>query len=272
MGIDRLKLAGAIKIFAFFAYFIYFYTFNSSLSYYIPSEKDGHSFKKDLINNKCLLLLGGSNVVLGLSSELLSKNSCEASNLGLNTEFRGFYNYSKWLGYDLKSKNIIYSSAIFYSTSLDDEESTSVKIPNISLFTILKNVLIDPRIKFSRRGDLINYKCNSYVESFEINSDEFLESNNIISKELNKRVSILRNLTNSENIYFRIPPIYVDNKKDFELYTYLIRQRIEHLKDFNIKIIGETMVSTDSSLFCDSFHPNAKGREAFTKEIVLKLK
>ena len=268
MGIDRLKLAGAIKVFAFFAYFIYFYIFNSNLSYYIPSEKDGYSFKKDLINNKCLLLLGGSNVLLGLSSELLSKNFCEASNLGLNAEFKGFYNYSKWLGYDLKSKNIIYSSAFFYSISIDDEESTSIEIPNISLFTILKNVFIDPRIKFSRRGDFINYKCNSYIESFEINPDKFLKSNNVVSKEINKRVSILRNLTNLENIYFRIPPIYVDNKKDFELYTYLIRQRIEHLKYFNIKIIGETIVSTDSSLFCDSFHPNAKGRKEFTKETV----
>lgn len=269
MGIDRLKLATAIKIFALFAYFIYFYIFNSNLFYYIPSEKDGHSFKKDLIYNKCLLLLGGSNVLQGLSSELLSKNFCEASNLGLNTEFGGFYNYSKWLGYDLNSKNIIYSPEIFYSLNINDEEFMSIKIPNFSLFTILKNTFIDPRIKYSSRGDLLNYNCNSHIESFKINSDEFLKSNTVVSKEINKRVSILRNLTNSENIYFRIPPIYVDNKEDFELYTYIIGKRIEHLKDFNIKIIGKTIVSTDSSLFCDSFHPNAKGRETFTKEIVL---
>ena len=45
--------------------------------------------------------------------------------------------------------------------------------------------------------------------------------------------------------------------------------RIEILKELGVKIIGKTIVSTDSSLFCDSLHPNAMGRSVFTKEIRL---
>ncbi len=268
MEIDRLKLAGVLKTFLLFTYIIYFYFFNSNFFNYIPSEKGSSTFKSNLINNKCLILLGGSNVVQGLSAELLSKNFCEASNLGVNAELGSFHKYVKWLDYNLKSKNFIYSSSIFYSLEIDDGEYKSIEIPNIALYTVFKNLILDPRYKFNEYGDLIDYNCKSHLRSHEIDAEKFINSNNIITNEIKKRILIIKTLTHSDNVYFRIPPIYVGKNENSDLYKYIIGQRIQLLKDLNIKIIGETTVSADSSLFCDSFHPNAKGREVFSKEII----
>jgi hypothetical protein len=76
-------------------------------------KKAAPNCEKKLINNKCFLILGGSNIVQGLSADLLSNKYCEGSNLGLNSEFGGFYKYAKWLGYYIKSKNVIYSNDDF---------------------------------------------------------------------------------------------------------------------------------------------------------------
>ncbi len=54
-----------------------------------------------------------------------------------------------------------------------------------------------------------------------------------------------------------------------EVCVEFMNKKIEVLKGLGVKVIGETIASTDASLFCDSFHPNEKGREVFSKEIVL---
>ena len=74
---------------------------------------------------------------------------------------------------------------------------------------------------------------------------------------------------NSDKVYVRVPPVYVKTNKQAEKYFYLMSKRIEMLKGLGVSVIGNTIVSTDRSLFCDSFHPNAKGREFFTNEIIL---
>jgi hypothetical protein len=78
----------------------------------------------------------------------------------------------------------------------------------------------------------------------------------------------LKKTTSSNEIFLRVPPVYVKTERQAELYKMIMGGRIEILKGLGVKIVGSTIASTDSSLFCDSYHPNAKGREEFTKEIV----
>lgn len=92
MGIDKIKLASTLKIFAFSAYLIYFYISNSSLiNFYddILDLKSDTELKTEFLSNNCLLLLGGSNVRMGLSAEIASSKSCQAINLGVSSEGGG---------------------------------------------------------------------------------------------------------------------------------------------------------------------------------------
>ena len=79
----------------------------------------------------------------------------------------------------------------------------------------------------------------------------------------------LENAFHTKSVYLRVPPIYVNSEEKLKAYTNLMNERIEIIKGFGVKIIGETTVSLDKSLFCDSYHSNAKGREIFSKQIKL---
>jgi hypothetical protein len=122
---------------------------------------------------------------------------------------------------------------------------------------------------FNKFGDQIDYQCLNKFPSFNIKTAEFINSSPLIAEEIYKRIYNLKQKTNSHEIFVRVPPVYVKSKRQAELYASFMKKRIEILKGFEVKIVGSTIVSSDSSLFCDSFHPNAKGREAFTKEISL---
>jgi hypothetical protein len=281
MGIDRLKLTNVIKIIAFLAYLIYFYISNMSpitLNEDIAGIKPDTELKADLLSSKCLVLLGGSNVQMGLSAEEASSKSCEAVNLGIGSEAGGFNKYLNWLNKNISADKVIYSSMIIWKASplIEDNKETKFKFPIISLYSIIKISLfpveneITPKFnKFSQFGDDIEYQCPNDFLSVDIQINDFVKFNHIINKEIYKRISSLKEATNSDAIFFRVPPVYVKNKKKAALYTSLMNKRIEILKGLGVKIIGTTIVNSDSSLFCDSLHPNAKGREVFTKEIRL---
>ena len=84
--------------------------------------------------------------------------------------------------------------------------------------------------------------------------------------ELIRRVEKIKNITGADKILIRIPPVYAkENEKKFIGEN--MRLRIEALKSTGISVIGETIVSSDKSLFCDNFHPNEKGREFFSMEL-----
>ena len=267
MGIGE-KITEVVKFIAFTTYVIYLCIFNSPLSGYVLSEKDGFGFKNHLMKNKCLLLLGGSNVTHGLSADLLSNEFCDASNMGLNMEFGGFYRYARWLGDDLESKYIIYSSVVFHGINPGKKESLDFEIPKSPLFVTFKNIFTNPNARYSKHGDLIEYKCNRSLKSFEFDRDEFKNSSYNSAEEISKRILYFKNLTKSDDIFFRIPPVYIEDRRNSELYMSLVKKRIELLKNFDVKIVGNTIVSSDKSLFCDAIHPNARGREKFSKEVL----
>lgn len=277
MGIDRLKLADLIKIFAFFVYLIYFSFSSTSLVRLHNNTTDLNSdteLKKELLSSKCLLLLGGSNVRMGLSAEAVSFKSCEAVNLGVSGEAGGFEKYSNWLKHNALADKVIYSPAdIWRDKLLNNNKEMIIKFPSTSLFAIIR-IIIFPienptSSEFNKFGDQNRYQCIDSFPSFYIKINDFNESSHLINREIYNRIISLKEITKSDEVFVRVPPVYVKTESQAKLYKKLMDRRIAMLKGLGVKIIGSTIVSTDSSLFCDSFHPNAKGREAFTKEIRL---
>ena len=278
MGIDRIKLTGSIKIFVFFTYLIYFSLSNLSLIKFYANNnelKTDTELKRGLLSKKCLFLLGGSNVRMGLSAEAASSKSCEALNLGVSAEGGGFQKYVKWLKSNAVANKVIYSSADIWTDAplSNSSEEEGIKFPATSLFSFINIIffpdknLINPEV--NHFGDQIEYKCFNNYRPFYINLHKFTDFDYLVSLEMYKRIYVLKEITNSDEIFLRIPPIYVKNKNQAIAYENLMIKRIEILRSFGIKIVDSTIVSADGSLFCDASHPNAKGREAFTKEIAL---
>ena len=276
MVIDKLKIMCIIKFLALTIYLVYFVISNSPFIKYFGVGNNlilETEVKKDLLLDKCLLLLGGSNVHMGLSAEKLSSMSCDAMNLGISSEAGGFHNYINWLNRNLIAENLIYSPAIFWSsTPLFDNGEGELKFPTVSLFLFIRNIFFVNQISspvFDRFGDVVGSGCNEDFPSFSIKVNNFIDSDFLVVREIDRRLTILKKIMNSDKVYVRVPPVYVKTNKQAEKYFYLMSKRIEMLKGLGVSVIGNTIVSTDRSLFCDSFHPNAKGREFFTNEIIL---
>ena len=276
MGIDKSNLAGTIKFCTIGFYLLYLIFFNTSLHIYLPLKKNNEIFlKENLIDDYCLLIIGGSNAAQGISAQLLSENICPSLNLGISSEMNDFNLYLNWLAKNLIGKkniqNVIYSPSIFWSDKpiRRNENSRYIDFPNIPIFSQLKYIFLDTKSIITSRGDIERQSCGTGLVSFNINESDFVSSDAIVAQEIKWRLSKLGSMVDTNNIYVRVPPVYVKTKNQAELYTKLMDRRIEILKGLGAKIVGSSIANTDISFFCDSSHPNAKGREAFTKEIVL---
>ena len=121
-GIVKLKATNFIKSSALIVWIMYFLVSNSNCGVRLPiSLSHGMQIylldKQYLLSKSCLSLLGGSNVVMGLSANKLSTVSCRAINLGIYREGDGFQNYTKWLSDGLRVGPAIYSPAVIWSDS-----------------------------------------------------------------------------------------------------------------------------------------------------------
>jgi len=109
-----------------------------------------------------------------------------------------------------------------------------------------------------------------YQLSPAINTLSVYNSNSFIVKEIFNRVKTLKKITNAKIVFIRVPPVYVD-KRSVELVERVMAERIKGLKKAGIFVIGETIVSSDKNLFCDSYHPNKKGRDFFSMYLKISL-
>ena len=275
MEIDKFKLAFRIKLFLFSFYIFYLIFYNTELNIYLPINKKNTDaiFKKIIFNDSCLLIIGGSNVRQGLSAQIISENICPALNLGVFQEMGSFDSYGEWLKYNLvdrKYNYILYSPIFFWNQNkVISKNLNNFEIPKIPIFSQFKYLINNNKYIFNSKGDMINFECNSKLKTFDIDEENFSSFDIITSQELIRRVSELKDIMKTNNIYLRVPPIYAENEKQAERYLRLMNKRIEILKGFGIKIVDSTLVSTNSTLFCDSLHPNVKGRELFSNEIRL---
>ena len=274
MGTDKLRIASTIKLCMLALYLIYFIFSNTSLNIYLPAAKNNDDLiKEKIIGDSCFLILGGSNVRQGISAQLLSDDLCPTLNLGVSNELGSFNSYQNWLTRNLSNRkynNVLYSPRIFWNDkSITKEDFNVIEFPSKTIFSQIKNIFINGDLIFNSRGDINSYYCKSVVASFTFNESDFTNSNANIVQEIKRRVSILENISGTDNVFVRVPPVYVKTEKQAEAYQELMKERIRILRKHGVNILDTTIASTKSSLFCDPFHPNSKGREVFTKEIKL---
>jgi hypothetical protein len=120
--------------------------------------------------------------------------------------------------------------------------------------------------RYNSFGDLVDYKCGYNFSSYSIDLLKFNEINDVIVKEIINRVEKLKEISRTDKVLIRIPPIYTDGNRK-KIISEKMNFRINSLKDAGIIVIGETICSSDKSMFCDSIHPNEKGRIFFSMEL-----
>ena len=272
MGIDKVKFFKIIKVLPIIIWLIYLVIFNTEFRDHLPYTVNSNAIeKKHLRSDVCLALLGGSNVRSGLSARKISTKACKGVNLGLSGEYGGFTHYSNWLDSKLSADVVIYSPSIIWSdiSVVTSENDFQNIIPAIPLISQVKAYFSYSKVSthtFDSFGDQINYSCDTVFEGFSLNKQKFTNSNVSIVREIARRIDILKKITKAEEVLIRVPPIYV-KKRNKESYMKIMNERIKNLNSAGIIVIGDTKVSIDKSLFCDSFHPNQKGRDVFSSEI-----
>ena len=283
MGIDKIKYFNKIKWLILLIWIAYAIIFNLKFKIFLPLYED-YSQKGDLKMNNGIALIGGSNLRMGLSAELISNNFYECLNFGISIEKGTFSEYINYLNGKVTTDFVVYSPAYIWSEApinQDDSYRNSILklsnfIPPISILSQIREVISPSlsRTKFNSYGDQEGYDCSIKFSSFEINEKKFTSSNKIIIEEITYRVEKLKETTGADKIFIRIPPVYAEEDEK-KLISKCMEVRIKALKSAGIIVVGETIVSSDKSLFCDNFHPNEKGREFFSmelKKILQKMK
>jgi hypothetical protein len=196
MGKDRSKFVIIIKIFVLLAYLIYFFLSKTNLinvQIYNPYVKPDTELKGELLSRSCLLLLGGSNVRMGLAAEAASNKWCQALNLGIESEGGGFKRYVNWLYHHTLCDYVIYSPVIIWSDkqSVNNSEEEETIFPKNSIFSFIKSTFLssagnDVPPRFNRFGDQLKYECLDKFPSFHITPKNFINSNYLIDQEINK--------------------------------------------------------------------------------------
>jgi hypothetical protein len=232
-------------------------------------EKGNHTMKKSLS------LLGGSNVITGLSAEYISKEFYECYNFGISSEGGRFAEYLNFIGNRISTSDIVIYSPAYIWNDMSNDNFYFDFLPNYSIISQLKSFIYTPdsnQLTFNSFGDQLDYNCDDDLKSFIINEQKFTRNNNFVISEIIRRVEKIKNLTQSDKVLIRIPPVYVNisNKK---FISQNMIKRIKSLKESGIIVVGGTICSSDKSLFCDvPIHPNDKGRKFFSIELKNEIK
>jgi len=277
MATDKRRFLVIIKIIALVIWLLYLLVFNGGFRDYLPYYSYSDAYEKtNLKIQGGIALIGGSNLIDGLSAKMIHDNTRKCKNFGISSELGGFKNYCYWLDDRVKANFVVYSPLLIWNENLDNlvrENQLDKVIPAIPIATQLWSVFAFSEVKkfrFDSFGDRIDYHCDSLFETFTLNETDFCNSNPLIVSELLNRVIKLKKITKAKIVFVRVPPIYVENRK-LELYRGIMNKRVNALKEAGIIIIGNTIVSSDKSLFCDPFHPSKKGRDYFSRELKVCL-
>ena len=273
MAIDRSKCFSIIKIVAVMIYLAYSAIYNSKFNVYLPinpSKKDLGIQKENLPQKVSYALIGGSNVQNGLSAETISTDSNICINYGIDNEYGGNNKYFKWLDDMVTADVVVYSPIIIWSEGQkileNDQLSKESYFPKYSIVSQLYDFYTPSKSLYTKFGDQTEYICSQGFFGHKINTQNFISSNDFIVKEIIKRVIKLKEITNTDKVLIRVPPIYTSEKNNY-VFKNIIKKRLSLIKNAGIKIVGESFVSSDKTLFCDNTHPNEKGRFFFSKEL-----
>ena len=287
MVADKNKYFNKIKIFVILIWLVYLIIYNSKFRVHLPlhfdyADYNDYSIKKEITLRKGIALIGGSNVRSGLSAEIIGDNFYNCYNFGVSSESIKFSEYIDFIGDRISSDIVVYSTKYIWYDSPTDKTyffNYFYYVPSYSIISqitefispVSSNLNSSKSSYFNSFGDQVGYECDTVIQSDNISEDIFIRNNIVIVEDIINRIKILKKITGTDKVLIRIPPIYVNEDRK-KLISKMIDLRIKALKKAEIMIIGETVVSSDKSLFCDNFHPNEKGRTVFSNEIKFSLK
>jgi hypothetical protein len=275
MGTDNIKIFNKIKILTILIWLIYPVIYYCKLNIHLPKyDTKNVEVKKSFNQQNGISLIGGSNVVMGLSAEIISNNSFKCHNFGISSEGGDFAEYLNFLGNRISSSDIIvYSPILIWSEQPPEYNSTFFKsfniIPPYSIISQIKGAFYSKSsdiIRYNSYGDQVGYICTNAFSSYSMDYRKFAENNIIIVEELIKRVKILKKIAKTDKVFVRIPPIYTDESRK-KLIGENMKFRIKSLREQGIIVVCDNTCSSDKSLFCDNIHPNDKGRKIFSMEL-----
>jgi hypothetical protein len=279
MAID--KLSNNVKLAALLSLITYLIIFTSPLYTFLPAGRgaDDLSVKSLLPRSSCIAVLGGSNVRLGISADSIAWEGCPVINYGVNSEGGSFEVYFQSLVSYLSFDHAIYSPIEFWgeeiSVGLVELPLISrVLAPGISILTQLKALVMRApgrgRTEFTLTGDQSDYSCLKRFPTKVIDMEIFFKSHEKVVAEISRRLMRIGGLKHHATVSVRIPPIYV-RRQDLDRYRAAIDVRKHMLQAAGWTVLNTTTVSSDPSLFCDSGHPNARGRDFFSQELKAHL-
>ena len=276
MVLDKHKLEFQLKISFIVFWFLFFLVNNSFISAYLPLKKfEDHSVKKVLVKKVNIALLGGSNVLYGLSAHLISANFAPCINLGLVQEMGAFAYYKDWLSNGFKARLVVYSPAILWSTASNFREVTSVKKVNFYFPSIISQakagfiLLFGSHSLYNEYGDGDEFVGGGLTDYF-IDSTKFAHSTDSIVLALANRIKIIKDISGSKFVLIRIPPVFAKSDVAKSL-KQLMATRISKLQSAGVTVVKTTIVTSDAELFNDNFHPSKHGIKHFTIELIKEL-
>lgn len=236
-------------------------------------------------NNYDYIIAGGSNALVGLSAQELSrKTGYSAYNLAISScEGAGLLNYPEWLEQSSSgAKTLVYSSMNFWylgkkSPCLQSFEPSSywpLKQPLISvpLIRTALNKLKKWTFEINDYGDFTVKVCDQKIPEFEA---EYAETNTINQEQIANFINTIaaaKDAVKADEILVRVPPIYVlpQSLPKFKAYIAFVNEK---LSEQGMSLLGsDSALTTDSTKMCfGSNHPTAQARQQYTESLIQEL-
>ncbi|MFO1370831.1 MAG: hypothetical protein U1F46_17765 [Marinagarivorans sp.] len=231
------------------------------------------------------LVAGGSNAMLGISAERIAqKTGLKSYNIAISAaEGAGLLNYPDWLQQsNSHAKTLIYSSMnLWYFGKTAPFE----QLPDATLSQPLKRPLIEtplirtisyarkkPSSSVNQYGDMTMFACDAQIPFFDAGLGDTTAIDQSRLQKFIQTVKATKNSVHADEIYVRLPPIYVSAESALTFKNYITYIH-KALASYGIELLGtEQALTTDSTKMCfGPNHPTAQAREEYTDALIQEL-
>jgi len=239
----------------------------------VPTLKNQNSFN--------ILITGGSNSALGISSEQITKITGKSShNLSIiPSEGEGIIDYADWVKQlNITTNIVIYSSMNFWYLNENLPKELKKTHSKENFFTIKNpairnlNALTGKNPSINSFGDITYPICDKSPIVF---SSSYANTNTINKAALDNLINTTRALktaVKASKIYLRIPPILIAASDEPKFIMY-INSISDILENNGITIKGKKYALTkDPKMMCiGSNHPTPDERNRYTSLLIEEI-